>query len=307
MTYVLGFLFNIVLAFTMGDADALLKNDLGQPVAQLFYNVLGKSGGLTFTVFAFIILNFTGITALQANARTIWALSRDEMLPGSKYWYKIATLTGTPLIAVWLNVIFCITINLIGLGSYYAIAAIFNVTAIALDWSYCIPIICKLLYTKRLNAEGGGYRPGPWNLGKFSTAINAWAVIWTFFVTIIFIFPTVLPVTGKSLIDRKLISSRYHELRPRAIGGDQSLRMGLLARRGSQVLLRTTNIRRKRTTRDGRVAQSVREKVQSIVRDIVNLFFAMRTDTMERVIVIDRTCLCGFSLLYLTLLPYHYV
>lgn len=126
VTYVLGFLFNIVLAFTMGDVTEVLGSSIGQPVAQIFYNVMGKTGGIVFTVFAFIILNFTGITALQANARTIWALSRDEMLPGSRFWYKISKFTGTPIIAVWLNVVFCIAINLIGLGSYTAIAAIFK-------------------------------------------------------------------------------------------------------------------------------------------------------------------------------------
>lgn len=60
VTYVLGFLFNIVLAFTMGDVSDLLSSPVGQPVAQIFYNVMGKTGGLIFTVFAFIILNFTG-------------------------------------------------------------------------------------------------------------------------------------------------------------------------------------------------------------------------------------------------------
>ena len=199
VTYVLGFLFNIVLVFTMGDVTALLASPTGQPFAQIFYNVLGKAGGIVFTVLAFVILNFTGITALQANARTIWAFSRDEMLPFSKVWLKIWTYTQTPIIALWLNVGFAIAINLIGLGSYIAIAAIFNVCAIALDWSYCIPILCKLIYTKQLNREGQGYRPGPWHLGKFSPFINAYACVWTLFVTIIFICPTNRPVTPQNM------------------------------------------------------------------------------------------------------------
>ncbi|ORY87115.1 hypothetical protein BCR37DRAFT_376507 [Protomyces lactucae-debilis] len=199
LTYGLGFLFNIVLAFTMGDVTEILASPIAQPVAQIFYNVMGKSGGITFTVFAFIILNFTGITALQANARTIWALSRDEMLPGSRFWYKISSVTGTPIIAVWLNVAFCCCINLIGLGSYTAIAAIFNVTAIALDMSYCIPIVSKLLYTKKLNAQGQGYRPGPWNLGKWSPYVNAYGVAWVFGVTTIFLFPVSMPVTPENM------------------------------------------------------------------------------------------------------------
>ena len=42
--------------------------------------------------------------------------------------------TGIPLLAVWISVFWCIAINLIGLGSYIAIAGVFNVCAIALDW-----------------------------------------------------------------------------------------------------------------------------------------------------------------------------
>jgi amino acid transporter len=195
LTYSLGFLFNIVLAFTMGDINNLLSSPTAQPFAQIFYNVLGATGGILFTLFAFIILNFCGIAALQANARTIFAFSRDELLPFSKVWIRMNSYTQTPLIAVWVNVILAVGINLIGLGSYTAIAAIFNVCAIALDWSYCIPIICKLIY----GAETGGYIPGPWNLGKFSTPINCWSVIWTLFVSIIFLMPTTRPVTVKNM------------------------------------------------------------------------------------------------------------
>ncbi|CAA18895.1 amino acid transmembrane transporter [Schizosaccharomyces pombe] len=195
ITYVLGWVFNIVLAFTMGtDLDSLINSELGQPVAQIFYNVLGKKGSMAFTILSFIIINFTGITAMQANARTIWAFSRDQALPFSRYWYKINKTTTTPVIAVWLNVVFCIALNLIGLGSIEAIEAIFSVCAIALDWSYVIPIACKLIFGKRLN-----YKPGPWNLGWASHFVNAYAVCWTAFVSVIFLMPTVRPVTPQNM------------------------------------------------------------------------------------------------------------
>ncbi|EEB06987.1 hypothetical protein SJAG_02062 [Schizosaccharomyces japonicus yFS275] len=195
LTYVLGAGFNIVLAFTMGNnVTAILNTASGQPVAQIFSNVLGKTGAVCFTVLGFIILNFTGITAIQANARTIWAFSRDDLLPFSKYWYKINKTTTTPLVAVWLNVVFCIALNLIGLGSLETIEAIFSVCAIALDWSYVLPIACKLIFGKRL-----GYKPGPWNLGRFSVFIGAYAVLWTAFVSVIFLMPTMRPVTAKNM------------------------------------------------------------------------------------------------------------
>ena len=40
----------------------------------------------------------------------------------------MSPLTQTPIISVWVNVVFCALLGLIDLGSYTAISAIFNVT-----------------------------------------------------------------------------------------------------------------------------------------------------------------------------------
>jgi amino acid transporter len=63
-TYLAGFLFNIVLCFCMGDPNVILASPLAQPVAQLFYNSLGKAGGIFFTVCGFIIIKFVCFTAM---------------------------------------------------------------------------------------------------------------------------------------------------------------------------------------------------------------------------------------------------
>ena len=152
---------------------------------------MGRRAGIFFTVCAYFVVNFTAMTAIQAGSRTIWAYARDEMLPFSKLWYKIWKRTDTPVASVWLFTTCCVLINLIGLGSYTAISAIFNLTAIALDWSYTIPIICKLAY--------GKFERGPFHLGWASKWINAWAVVWTTFVTIIYVQPVILPVTPQNV------------------------------------------------------------------------------------------------------------
>ena len=237
-TYIGGWLLTIVLTYCMGDITTTLASPLGQPVAQIFYNNIGKSGGIFFTVAGFLIMNFCCIVSIQAGSRTVWAYSRDEMIPLARIWYKINRTTTTPLYAVWLFTICCILINLIGLGSYITIAAIFNVTAIALDWSYCIPILCKLLY--------GKFEPGPWHLGRASFYINCWAVIWTLFVSVIFILPTVRPVTpvnvSRSCCEcdvRMLIT--LDELRGCHFGGHRSLCADLLGRRWPLLLFRPEN------------------------------------------------------------------
>jgi amino acid permease (GABA permease) len=186
-TYIAGWLFTIVLTYCMGEPLDILSSPMGQPVAQIFYNVLGKPGGIFFTTASFLIMNFTCLAAIQAGSRTLWALARDEMLPLSRIWYRTNKTTNTPLYAVWLFTTLSILLNLIGLGSYIAISAIFNICVIAYDWSYCIPIICKLAC--------GRFERGPWHLGRASVLINLWAVAWTAFVSIVFLLPAFWPVT----------------------------------------------------------------------------------------------------------------
>ena len=196
-----GWLFSIVLAYTMGDPLDKLNSPVVQPVAQIFYEVMGRGGGLFFTVAAYLVLSFGAMAAIQAGSRTIWAFSRDEMLPLSRVWYKIDRRTDTPVYAVWLLTVCCLLINLVALGSYTAIAAIFNLTAIALDWSFCIPIICKLSF--------GKFKRGPFHLGWASTPINCWAIVWTFFVTIIYVQPTILPVTAQNVSTAQFLPSPF--------------------------------------------------------------------------------------------------
>lgn len=191
-TYVAGWLFNIVLGFCQGSYDDIIASPIEQPVAQIFYNSLGKGGGIFYTVCALLILQFVCWSATQALGRTVFAFSRDRLIPLSKVWTIIDRRTGTPIFAVWISIFWCIAINLIALGSYTAILGVFNVTAIALDWSYIIPIVCKMLWRQN-------FVPGPWHLGKFSIAVNAWATIWTIFVSIIFILPTYRPVTADNM------------------------------------------------------------------------------------------------------------
>ena len=135
---------------------------------------------------------------MQAGSRTVWAFSRDQMLPLSRVWYKIWRKTDTPVIAVWLYALCCVLVNLIGLGSYIAISAVFEICAICLDWSYCLPIIFRLKY--------GMFKKGSWNLGRASLPINLWAIAWTAVVTVVSIDYFVAPGCDVALLSRHTFS-----------------------------------------------------------------------------------------------------
>jgi amino acid transporter len=152
---------------------------------------MGPGAAVFFSMAGFVVMNFVCIPSIQAGSRTLWCFARDEMLPGSRIWYKMSKKTNTPIHSVWLYAFLCVAINLIGLGSHIIIAAVFNICAIALNWSYCIPIVCKLLY--------GQFERGPWHLGPVSKAMNIAACVWTAFMSVIFFFPTIRPVTPENV------------------------------------------------------------------------------------------------------------
>lgn len=192
VTVLLGFIYNIVLCFCMGRPDSIV--DASLPVAQIYYNQLGKAGGITFTILMFLVMNFACISIIQAASRTMWAQGRDNLFGrrGSRLVGRVNHVTNTPINAVLILSFLCICINLIGLGSDETINAIFNATPILIDWSACIPIIGKLLNPKL-------FKRGPWHLGKASTAINIASVLWTSFVTIVFVMPSSMPVNKENM------------------------------------------------------------------------------------------------------------
>ncbi|KAK4167122.1 putative amino-acid permease [Cladorrhinum sp. PSN259] len=190
-TYIIGFLFNLVLVLCMGDPLDLVQSPSGQPVAQLFFNAMGRAPAILFTLCGFAVMNLVAIPGIQSGSRTIFAFARDDLLPFSHIWRRISKRSQTPIAAVWLYAALEITVNLLGLASDTAISAVFNVCTAALNISYLVPIICKMLY--------GRFERGPWHLGRYSFAVNLIAVCWNVFMAVIFFFPTRLPVTPENM------------------------------------------------------------------------------------------------------------
>ncbi|OAL51902.1 amino acid permease 2 [Pyrenochaeta sp. DS3sAY3a] len=186
---VVGWMLTVTFCFCMSDYDAIMATPTGLPVAQIFLNAGGRTGGTIMWFFVMLVQFFTGCSAMLANARMAWAFSRDAAFPFSGFWSKVNQYTHTPVNAVWLVVAFCSCLDLIGIGSTLTITAIFNITAPALDISYIAVIIAHRWY------EGSVvFHPGPYTMGKWSKPVNAIAVTWVIFISVVLFFPTIKPV-----------------------------------------------------------------------------------------------------------------
>lgn len=119
------------------------------------------------------------------------SLCKVENLTTHSVWSKVNPYTNTPVNAVWLVVFLSIVLNCIGIGSTQTMVAIFNITAPCLDLSYAAVLLARNLYASSIE-----FRPGPYVLGGLQKPLNLIAVTWVFFISIVFFFPTVLPVTA---------------------------------------------------------------------------------------------------------------
>jgi len=174
--------------------EDIVKSPTGLPIAQIFINAGGRSGGTAMLFFVILVQFFTGASALLANARMTYAFARDEALPFSGFWSKVNDTTGTPVNAVWLVVLFCAILNLIGIGSTKTSTAIFNLCAPCLDLSYIAVLIAHQVYADKVK-----FIEGPFSLGKWSKPLNMLAISWVLFISVVLFFPTSKPVTATNM------------------------------------------------------------------------------------------------------------
>ncbi|KAF2106288.1 amino acid permease 2 [Lophiotrema nucula] len=191
---VIGWMLTVTFCFCMSDYEGIMGTPTGLPVAQIFLNAGGKTGGTVMWFFVILVQFFTGCSASLANARMAWAFARDAAFPFSGFWSKVNPVTNTPVNAVWLVVAFCSCLDLIGIGSTLTIISIFNVTAPALDISYIAVIIAHRWYEGRVK-----FHPGPFSMGRWSKPINAIAVTWVSFISVVLFFPPTKPVTPANM------------------------------------------------------------------------------------------------------------
>ncbi|KLO14661.1 APC amino acid permease [Schizopora paradoxa] len=187
MAGVLGWGMNMAFVFNMGqDMESILSNPIGQPLATIFFNSLGKSGTLALWSLLVIAQFMMGSSALLATSRQMFAFARDGALPFSSVLHRIDSRTRTPVIAVWVCVSGAFLVGLLTFAGAAAINAIFAMGVCAQYLAYGIPIACFAL-AKGTNRA----RTGPFTLGRLSFPIAATAVIWMIFASIIVLFPSV--------------------------------------------------------------------------------------------------------------------
>jgi amino acid transporter len=158
------------------------------PAAQIFIDAVGGGTGQFLLLIAIGAQFYCGMSSVTANSRMIYAFSRDGAIPGSRFWHKVNKRTGTPTNSIWLATVGAFVLWLPYLYNPNAYFAVISIAVIGLYVAYAIPIFLRL-------RVGDRFQRGPWHLGRWSRPIGIVAVTWVGIICILFVLPTVFPVT----------------------------------------------------------------------------------------------------------------
>ncbi|TQF01974.1 amino acid permease [Kitasatospora acidiphila] len=179
------------LTFAIKDYAATVGTATGVPPAQIFLDALGTRGAEGLLIVVIVAQLFCGNAETAAASRMVFAFSRDGALPGSTWWRRTSTRTGTPVAAVWLSVSVAWLLALPSLWSMTAYGAVTAINVIGMTPAYAIPIYLRLRAKSR-------FVPGPWHLGRWSRPIGIAAVVWVVIVTVLVCLPQSSPITANS-------------------------------------------------------------------------------------------------------------
>ncbi|KAK6500176.1 GABA-specific high-affinity permease [Arthrobotrys musiformis] len=192
----LGFLCTIVIAACMStDIESLLNSPFDQPMAQIYYDAVGKKGAIIMMTLLFLTQWLMGISILTASSRQAWAFSRDGALPFSGFFSKISKRFGhTPIRCVWGCAGLACVLGLLCLIASAAASALFSLCVAGNNLAWFMPIFARVVWGREK------FVPGPFYTGKFSIPIAIAACVFLIFSTLLAMMPVGGPdVTAETM------------------------------------------------------------------------------------------------------------
>lgn len=184
--WLFGFILLIVIAACMSpDLESILGSKFGQPMAQIYYDALGKSGAIGLMCLLFIVQFLMGLSILVAVSRQSWAFSRDGALPFSRFIRPISAKLGyIPFRAIWFCVILAAILGLLCLIAPAAALALFSLAVAGNNLAWATPIFCRVVWGQHK------FKPGPVYTGRWSIPIAWTAIVFLIFSTLLAMFPS---------------------------------------------------------------------------------------------------------------------
>jgi amino acid transporter len=163
----------------------------GNPVFRLIEQQVGTFPKDVMVVIAFASIFACLIANMAVATRMVFALSRDDMLPGSRTLASVNARTGTPIAAIVGVAGLAVVLNVLNEG---LVAKIFAIVGLGYYLTYLLTLIAAFL------AQRAGRIPeapeGVFDLGRWLTPMALIGAVWALVVIVVLTVPAVNNTTA---------------------------------------------------------------------------------------------------------------
>ncbi|KJZ75328.1 hypothetical protein HIM_05254 [Hirsutella minnesotensis 3608] len=183
----------ILILFCIQDFDALISATYANNWAEFLVQVVGRRGATAILIMNWIDCTCATAAVILSAQRVTFAISRDNILPGSSIFRKVSKVNATPVNAALLVICIAAAVSCTVLGSTVAFSAITATTVICQNMSYLFVLVTRHTLGRRR------FEPSSWNLGRLSRPLGYLSVLWIVFLSIVLLLPQVFPVSIETL------------------------------------------------------------------------------------------------------------
>ncbi|EMC99728.1 hypothetical protein BAUCODRAFT_30112 [Baudoinia panamericana UAMH 10762] len=190
------FVFYIAALYAVTDLNAVFESTIvGLPLAAMFQQAMGTSGGTFGLLFLFLLDQFVNLLGAYITAgRMLWTLARDDATPFSPWLRQVSPQWRNPFHAQLVCGVLVTIVGAIYVGNATAFTAFVGSFAIFTCASYCAAILPHILSGRK------NLRPGPfWMPDSIAYPVSGTACAYIIVFSVIYMFPYVNPVDAETM------------------------------------------------------------------------------------------------------------
>ncbi|MBA2554718.1 MAG: amino acid permease [Geodermatophilaceae bacterium] len=174
-----------LIGFTIAIPDLAAVQASPVPLADITFYWLGDT--LTKVLLLVVVFSMFALTvvAAAASARLIFAMARDNLLPGSTALRRVNPGTKTPVAALLASLVICVALMLYGYANGNAFGTLVGATALLPYLVYFLTVIAYGLRRRRMAAL-----PDAFHLGRWAGPVFVAALVWLVAVLAALILPS---------------------------------------------------------------------------------------------------------------------
>ncbi len=174
-----------LIGFTLAIPDLAQAQASPVPLAGVAFYWLGET--LTSVLLLLVVFSMFALTvvAAAASARLLFAMARDNLLPGSTSLRRINPGTRTPIIALLVSLVICLALMFYGYLNGNAFGTLVGATALIPYIVYFLTVVAYGLRRRRMDKLSDAF-----HLGRWATPVFVVALVWLVGVLAALILPS---------------------------------------------------------------------------------------------------------------------